>query len=108
MQKHISNVQHIYGVDIRKEKVKVEFLVSTKKSFNGYPDTESIYEMISKIRNYISKSQAKEEDYPMVHISSLGQSHFDVQVAIPVNKYLPGMKLFTSKKNAKRWRYPGN
>ena len=43
MQKHISNVKNIYGIDIKKEKVKIEFLVSTKKSFDHYPTTEDIY-----------------------------------------------------------------
>jgi hypothetical protein len=33
LQKHISTVNNIYGIDIRKEKVRIEFLVSTKKNF---------------------------------------------------------------------------
>jgi len=96
-QQHISTVQHIYGIDIRKEKVKIEFLVSAKKSFNRYPNTESIYEMIRQIKNYIAQAQAKEEDYPMVHVRTIDNAHYDVQVAIPVDRNLPATDIFSSK-----------
>ncbi len=101
VQKHISTVQHVYGVDIRKEKVKVEFMVSAVKSFNHYPNTENIYEMIGQIKNYISREHAKIEDYPIMHISTLDSVNFDVQVAIPVDRNLPGTGILSSKKMLK-------
>ena len=101
LQTYVSNVQHLYGINIRKEKVKVEFLVSTKKRFNGFPTTHNIYEMIGQVKKYISQSQVKEEDYPMVNISSRDSAHFEVQVAIPVDRYLAGNETFASKKMLK-------
>ena len=101
MQKHISNVKNIYGIDIRKEKVKIEFLFSTKKSFSHYPTTREIYEMINQIKKYIIRLQAKEEEYPMLHINTSDSSHFEAQVAIPVNKQLANTDIFTLKKMLK-------
>jgi hypothetical protein len=98
LQRHISNVKNIYGIDIRKELVKIEYLVSTKKAFTHYPGTSDIYEMIHKIKKYISEKQAKEEDYPMVHINVNDSTHFEAQVAIPVNKKLPDASIFSSKR----------
>ncbi len=97
MQKHISDVKHIYGIDIRKEKVKVEFLVSAKKSFSHYPTIRDIYEIVNQIKKYINQQQAKEEDYSMLNISASDSSHFEAQVAIPVNKQLANTDLFSSK-----------
>lgn len=101
MQKHISNVKHIYGIDIRKEKVQVEFLVSAKKSFSHYPNTEDIYEMVNQIKNYITREQTKEDDYPMLHIHASDSTHFEAQVAIPVNKQLANTDIFSSKRMLK-------
>jgi len=101
MQKHISSVKHIYGIDIKKEKVKIEYLISTKKSFDRYPTTEDIYEMMSQIKKYIIREQAKEDDYPMLHISTTDSNHFVAQVAIPVNKKLPNTDIFSTKRMLK-------
>jgi hypothetical protein len=101
LQKHISNVKHIYGVDIKKEKVKIEYLVSTKKSFGRYPTTEDIYEMINQIKKNIIREQAKEEDYPMLNIKASDSTHFEAQVAIPVNKKLPDTDIFSTKRMLK-------
>jgi hypothetical protein len=98
LQRHISNVKNIYGIDIRKELVKIEYLVSTKKAFTHYPRTSDIYEMIHKIKKYINEKQAKEEDYPMLHINANDSTHFEAQVAIPVNKKLPDASIFSSKR----------
>jgi len=101
MQKYISNVKNIYGIDIKKEKVKIEFLVSTQKSFDHYPNTADIYEMVNQIKKHIILEQAKEEDYPMLHISAYDSTHFKAQVAIPVNKKLPDVDIFSSKRMLK-------
>lgn len=101
MQKYISEVKHIYGIDIRKEKVQIEYLVSTKKTFDDYPNTENIYAMIGQIKKYISPMQVKEEDYPMLNINISDSTQFDTQVAIPVSKQLPNSGIFSSKKMLK-------
>jgi hypothetical protein len=88
MEKHISNAKNIYGIPIRKEKVKTEFLASMRNSFSQYPSTSDVYEMINKIRNHIVREQAKEIDHPMVHIKTYDSTHFEAQVAIPVDKAL--------------------
>jgi len=102
MQKYIGNVKHIYGVDIRKELVNIEFLVSTKQVFTHYPSTPEIYEMINQIKKYIAKHEANEADNPMLHIIATDSLRFEVQVAIPVNKKLPDGEIFLSKKMLKK------
>jgi len=97
MQKYISNVKNLYGIEIKMEKVKTEFLVSTRKSFSHYPGTSDIYEIINKIRKHIGQGQAKEEDYPMLYIKTYDSTHYEAQVAIPVNKNLSETDIFSIK-----------
>lgn len=102
MAKYVNTVEHIYGLDIREERVKIEFMTSTKKSFSSYPTTENVYELIDQIRTYISKSQVKEEDYPMLHINIPDSTHYEAQVAIPISKQLPDSGIFSSKRMLKK------
>lgn len=101
LQKHVSNVKNIYEIDIKKEKVKIEFLVTTKKSFAHYPTTGEIYEMINQIKTHISREQAKENDYPMFHIKVYDSTHFEAQVAIPVDRKLEESDGFSIKRMLK-------
>lgn len=101
LQTYTGKVKNIYGIEIKKEKVKIEFLVSMSKSFTQYPSTADTYEMISKIKKYISQEQATEEDHPMLHIKVYDSTHFEAQVAIPVNKMLPDTAIFSSKRMLK-------
>jgi hypothetical protein len=86
MEKHISDVKNIYGMPIKKEKVKTEFLVSLSNTFGHYPSTGEIYELLNKIRKYVVQEQAKEVDHPMIYIKPYDSTKFEAQVAIPVDK----------------------
>ena len=101
MKNHISNVQHIYGFDIKEEKVKIEFMISTKKTFSSYPSTENIYEMLDRVKKYITTRHAREEDYPMLHVTMMDSSNYIAQVAIPIDRQLPDSGIFTSKRMLK-------
>lgn len=100
--KYVSSVEHIYGLDIKEERVKIEFMTSTKKTFSYYPTTENVYEMIDQIKAHISKSHVNEEDYPMLHINVLDSNRYEAQVAIPINKQLPDSGIFSSKRMLKK------
>lgn len=101
MKSHISDVQHIYGFDVKEEKVKIEFMISTKKTFSSYPSTENIYEMLDRVKKYITTRHAREEDYPMLHVTMMDSSNYIAQVAIPIDRQLPDSGIFTSKRMLK-------
>ncbi len=98
LQSFISDRKNIYGFDIKEEKVKVEYLVSTKKIFPHYPETASVYEMIGSLKKYISQLNATEDDYPMLNIKALDSVSYEAQVGVPVNKELPSTGQFFSKR----------
>lgn len=97
LQSFISKRENIYGFNIKEEQVKIEYVVSTKKVFSKYPETEAIYEMINSIKKYISQSQAMEEDYPMVNITVRDNGYL-AQVGIPVDREIPQKDQFFLKR----------
>lgn len=98
LQLFAGSTRGIYGIDVKKEKVKIEYVVSAKKTFSQYPTTESVYQLISNIREYIGKTPAKEEDYPMLNISSSDSSAYLAQAGIPIDREIPQHENFYLKR----------
>jgi SepF-like predicted cell division protein (DUF552 family) len=72
-----------------------------KKIFDHYPNTEDIYEMVSQIKKHISREQAKEEDYPMLHVKASDSMHYEAQVAVPVDRKITDSDTFSIKRMLK-------
>ena len=101
MQKHISIVKNLYGIEIRKVKVKLDDMVSITRVIDHYPGSDDLYDMIRQMKHYISQSQAKEPDAPITHTTPLKNGYFSVLVAVPVDRYLPGRDSIVPKKMLK-------
>jgi hypothetical protein len=95
---HISQVHHIYGLDIRKEKFTTEYLVSKRKVFASSPSTEEIYALIDDIRKEIKLRGATEEDHPMFHIEPSGIDQFELLAAVPVREPFDSKSPFVTLK----------
>jgi hypothetical protein len=78
---------NIYGSTITLQKVTDTSLVTTKALFKTYPSDSSIYDLLNKLRKYIS-GKALETNPPMLNIKHLPDSNYEVMVALPVNKNL--------------------
>ena len=46
MKKYFGDSAKVYGMAIKKDKVKDSTMISLKKTFDHYPTTEEIYDMI--------------------------------------------------------------
>src|SRR5690348_3618134 len=60
----LSKVKTIYGIDIKKDKIPIQQVITTKRLFNTYPSTESIYEMIDELKKYADEQGVKQIDQP--------------------------------------------
>ena len=77
--------------------VKDTILVTTNFSSIQYPSTSKIYSAIDSIKNYISLNNAKETNYPMLHILQ-DSGLYKTQVAIPVNMVIPQSRIYLVKR----------
>jgi len=93
----LSDQKNIYGFEIKEVKVTDSVLISTRKTFDHYPDEFETEEMIQKLRSYIKKNNAKEMNYPMLHVRKVDSLHFEAMTAIATDIKLPDNNEFASK-----------
>jgi hypothetical protein len=94
---YTSNLKNIYGINIKKEKVQYQFVLSDKQSYAHYPTIDDIYGIIGTLRDYIKRSGAKELFWPMLNISRPDSMTYVAQLGIPTDRELPQQQTITSK-----------
>jgi hypothetical protein len=99
----IVNKDSVYDLSIERTFVTDSLLVTTKTSINEYPSEQYYYSLIKNLQDYINSQGASAANYPMLNITSLDSNKYDVTVAVPVNKVLPGKGPISFKR-----MFPGN
>jgi hypothetical protein len=98
MRVFLQNPDNVYGMTIRKSLVTDSFLIAKKYISNAPPTNEEIYKSIGFLKKYITKNGAVETNSPMFNVTSLINNQFQVMVAVPINKPLPGEGDFFPRK----------
>ena len=88
---------NLYGIDIRKEKVAIEFMITTSKKLTHYPTNEDVYAIINELQQYITSKNGETESAPMLNIVVIDSLNYKAQVAIPVKNKIPGNEKFELK-----------
>lgn len=90
--------EKVYGVYIHEVISKDSTLIVTKCMTASYPSTIDIYQLISNLKNYISTHNAKENNFPMLHVRKVNDTTYEAMVAIPINKFLEGNDTIFNKR----------
>jgi hypothetical protein len=98
MRVYLQNPDNVYGMTIRKMPVTDSFLIAKKYITNAPPPNEEIYNVIGLLKKYIAKNGAVETNSPMFNVTNLINNQFQVMVAVPINKPLPGESDFFPRK----------
>lgn len=99
---YLENREKVYGIKIENEKVKDTMLISTRTFTKDYPSIQTIYSSIESLQTFIKTLQAKETNYPMLHVDKTPDG-YSVMVAIPVNKLIESKGKYVFKRMV-----PGN
>lgn len=102
MTLYLENRGKVYGIKIENERVKDTLLISTTTFVKDYPSVQTIYGSIDNLRAFIKARQAKETNYPMLHVEKTPDG-YKTMVAIPVNKLLESNGQYVFKRMV-----PGN
>lgn len=78
--------KNIYGVDIIDGRIPDSLFISTRKTFDHYPTEAEIYQLIDQLGVYANEKNAKQVNQPMMHLEHLDSSHFEIMVALPIDK----------------------
>ena len=98
LNSYAGQVKNLYGFDIRQDKIQLEYLATTRKTIPHYPTTDEIYDMIHSIKEYIAGKPIKIMNRTIMHIQPVDSVHYDVLVAVPVDRQIPDSSIFVSKK----------
>jgi hypothetical protein len=97
MKAFLEKTKNIYGVEINRTLVNDSVLISTRRSFEHYPNVQEIDAMIRDLRKYIVQNNAIEKNLPMLNVLRIDSSHYEAMSAIPVDKALPPTNEFAPK-----------
>lgn len=87
LQSYTSVQANVYGSTITLQMVKDTALMTTKGVYKTYPSSSDVYDLLQKVRNYIS-GKVQETNSPMMHVQQLSDTAYELMVAIPVSKGL--------------------
>lgn len=94
----IQQPQNIYGFNIQRTTLTDTALVSIKTITKEYPSTQLIYSLVEQLKKYIQQQNATEHNYPMLNVTQLKDSSYDVMVGIPTNIPLQGNDFIKPKR----------
>jgi hypothetical protein len=97
LKNHLEKEENIYGIKVNRVKVIDSVLISTRSSFDHYPDNKEIDIMIQKLKNYIKSEKALEKNYPMLNVYETSRGNYDAMIAIATDRTLPATTDFTPK-----------
>lgn len=90
--------EKVYGIYLHEIISKDSTLIATKCVTASYPSTSDIYKLISNLKEYIINHDAKENNFPMLHVKKINDTTYETMVAIPINKYLEGNDTIFNKR----------
>lgn len=93
--------KNIYGVDIKDGRIPDSLFISMRKTFNHFPTSTEVYEMVDKLHTYTITRNAKQVNAPMMHLEQLDNHHFEIMVALPIDKVIENEGIFSFKQMVK-------
>lgn len=88
----------VYGFDIVETKVKDSSYLALDQILNDTPSIEQIYQMVSKLEQYVNSKNGRATGAPMVNITRMDEKEVYIQVAIPLERDINVSDGFTIKK----------
>jgi len=95
---YFNNQQNVYGFNVVEGKVRDSSMISTKETFNHYPDVKEVYDMIDGLRQFVKEKGGEQVDSPMLNVYADNPGRYQVMVAIPTKSDLPSEGGFQLKK----------
>jgi hypothetical protein len=89
MKRFYTQVDNLYPIIIREEKVVDSILISTSATVDRYPSPALIYTLLEKLNAYAVQKGAWQTGLPMLNITEKTNEGYLTKVALPVNKKLP-------------------
>ncbi len=93
--------KNIYGVDITDGRIPDSLFISTRKTFDHHPMEAEVYQLIDQLNVYANTKNAKQVNQPMMHLERIDSNHFEIMVALPIDKVIDNAGSFSFKQMVK-------
>ena len=93
-----SDKTNIYGFEIKNELVVDSLLITTSSMSKGFPTNQFIYNLVDKLKNYVTLNKANQSGFPMLNIEKIDNQNYFVKVALPTDKMLESSGDFFQKR----------
>lgn len=97
MKAFLQKKENIYGFDIKETFVQDSVLISTRRTFDHYPNAQEVDDMIQSLKKYIVQHNSIEKNLPMLNVVKRDTSRYEAMTAIPVDEALPETNEFAPK-----------
>ncbi|MEO5595040.1 MAG: hypothetical protein ABIR15_02260 [Chitinophagaceae bacterium] len=88
MQTYLSDFKNIYGFTFHEASTIDTFLITTKAFSPGWPATDFVYDRINKLKKFCNEQGCNITGTPMLNITRLQSSGYQLMVALPVNRFM--------------------
>lgn len=93
--------KNIYGVEITDGRIPDSLFISTRKTFDHHPTEAEVYQLIDQLGVYANAKNAKQVNQPMMHLERIDSNHFEIMVALPIDKVIDNEGNFSFKQMIK-------
>lgn len=90
--------ENIYHFPIERTTFTDTLLQATKTTLRAYPSTNDIYQLIYAIQEHIRQKNVTQTGNPLVNVTKIDPTHFQVMVALPVNKVIEDVQPFFTRR----------
>lgn len=90
LQAFVENTVNVYGFPIRQIISTDSTLIAARRVKTTFPNSGEVYRLIDSMKIYIAQQGAIATNSPMLRVSRLNDSMFNMMVAIPTNRKLEG------------------
>lgn len=90
--------ENIYGISFRESIFKDSFVLSTKSFQKDYPNVTTVYTALNALKKYSTAQQAKQTGYPIMNLTPMDPTGYQLLTALPVDRPLPASGPFFNQR----------
>jgi hypothetical protein len=81
--------ENIYGISFRETIFRDSFLISIRSFQKDYPDVATVYAALNTLKKYSSTHHARQTGSPLMNLTQLNPTGYQLMTALPVDKQVP-------------------
>jgi hypothetical protein len=95
---YVEKKDNIYDITFRELTFKDSYLISIKSFQKDYPSVATIYSQFNALKQYSMAHHARQTGKPLMNLTPLSPTGYQLMTALPVDRELPASKQFFNQR----------